>query len=144
MKQLLFTIAAVVLVGCGEANFSKDELALFNTVKSLNTNFNGKSSNTEKIKQLIEAGINVSTKEKTTGQTPLHYAAKNYHREIAELLIANGADVNEMCAQGFTPLDYLELDNKVWVSDGKNLKEEMIKLLRKHGGKLEAFKSAGN
>ena len=144
MKQLLITIAAVVLVGCGEAKLSKDEHALFNAVKSLNKNFNVKSQNTKIIKQLIEAGINVSTKEKTTGQTPLHYAAKNYHREIAELLIANGADVNEMCAQGFTPLDYLELDNKVWVSDGKNLKEEMIKLLRKHGGKLEAFKSAGN
>ena len=142
MKQLLITIAAVVLVGCGEANLSKDELALFDTVKS--PTLDGKSSKIELIKKLIESGINVSAKEKTTGQTPLHYAAKNYHREIAELLIANGADVNEMCAQGFTPLDYLELDNKVWVSDGKNLKEEMIKLLRKHGGKLEAFKSAGN
>ena len=104
MKQLLFTIAAVLLVGCGEANFSKDELALFNTVKSLNTNFNGKSSNTEKIKQLIEAGINVSTKEKTTGQTPLHYAAKNYHREIAELLLASGVDVNVTDNDGRTPL----------------------------------------
>ena len=142
MKYLITTIAALVLVGCGEANLSKDELALFDTVKS--PTLDGKSSKIELIKQLIEAGINVSTKEKTTGQTPLHYAAKNYHREIAELLIANGADVNEMCAQGFTPLDYLELDNKVWVSDGKNLKEEMIKLLRKHGGKLEAFKSADN
>ena len=142
MKYLITTIAALVLVGCGEANLSKDELALFDTVKS--PTLDGKSSNTELIKRLIESGINVSAKEKTTGQTPLHYAAKNYHMEIAELLIANGADVNEMCAQGFTPLDYLELDNKVWVSDGKNLKEEMIKLLRKHGGKLEAFKSAGN
>ena len=142
MKYLITTIAAVVLVGCGEANLSKDELALFDTVKS--PTLDGKSSKIELIKKLIESGINVSAKEKTTGQTPLHYAAKNYHMEIAELLIANGAGINEICGQGFTPLDYLELDNKVWVSDGKNLKEEMIKLLRKHGGKLEAFKSAGN
>ena len=104
----------------------------------------GKSSKIELIKKLIESGINVSAKEKTTGQTPLHYAAKNYHMEIAELLIANGAGINEMCDQGFTPLDYLELDNKSWVSDGKNMKEEMIKLLRKHGGKLKAFNDAGN
>ena len=137
MKQLLITIAALVLVGCGEANLSKDELALFDTVKS--PTLNGKSSNTELIKQLIESGINVSAKEKTTGQTPLHYAAKNYHMEIAELLIANGAGINEMCDQGFTPLDYLEVDNKSWGS-----KEEMIKLLRKHGGKLKAFNDAGN
>ena len=71
--------------------------------------------------------------------TPLHYAAKNYHMEIAELLIANGAGINKMCGQGFTPLDYLEVDNKSW-----GLKEEMIKLLRKHGGKLKAFNDAGN
>tara|TARA_B100000029_G_C17025788_1_gene760343 strand:+ start:219 stop:368 length:150 start_codon:yes stop_codon:yes gene_type:complete len=49
-----------------------------------------------------------------------------------------------MCDQGFTPLDYLQLDNKTWVSNGKNMKEEMIKLLRKHGGKLKAFNDAGN
>ena len=142
MRQLLITIAAAVLMGCGEANLSKDELALFDTVKS--PTLDGKSSNTELIKQLIESGINVSAKEKTTGQTPLHYAAKNYHMEIAELLIENGAGINEMCDQGFTPLDYLELDNKSWVSDGKNMKDEMIKLLRKHGGKLKAFNDAGN
>ena len=142
MKQLLITIAAAVLVGCGEANLSKDELALFDTVKS--PTLDGKSSKIELIKKLIESGINVSAKEKTTGQTPLHYAAKNYHMEIAELLIENGAGINEMCDQGFTPLDYLELDNKSWVSDGKNMKEEMIKLLRKHGGKLKAFNDAGN
>ena len=94
MKQLLITIAALVLVGCGEANLSKDELALFDPVKG--PTLDGKSSNTELIKQLIESGINVSAKEKTTGQTPLHYAAKNYHMEIAELLIANGAGINEM------------------------------------------------
>ena len=142
MRQLLITIAAAVLVGCGEANLSKDELALFDTVKS--PTLDGKSSKIEAIKKLIESGINVSAKEKTTGQTPLHYAAKNYHMEIAELLIENGAGINEMCDQGFTPLDYLELDNKSWVSDGKNMKEEMIKLLRKHGGKLKAFNDAGN
>ena len=142
MRQLLITIAAAVLVGCGEANLSKDELALFDTVKS--PTLDGKSSKIELIKKLIESGINVSAKEKTTGQTPLHYAAKNYHMEIAELLIENGAGINEMCDQGFTPLDYLELDNKSWVSDGKNMKEEMIKLLRKHGGKLKAFNDAGN
>jgi len=66
MKQILITIAALLLMGCGEANLSKDELALFDTVKSRTVD--GKSSNTQLIKQLIEAGINVSAKEKITGQ----------------------------------------------------------------------------
>ena len=135
MKQLLLTIAALVLVGCGEANLTKDELALINAVE------NGKI---ERVKQLIEAGTNVSPKEKYTGYTHLHYATQSYFKEIAELLIANGADVNAKCAHVFTVLDYLQHDNKKWVSDGKDLKEEIIKLLRKNGAKLEAFKNAGN
>ena len=43
MKKLLITIAAVVLVGCGEGNLTKDELALINAVE------NGKI---ERVKQL--------------------------------------------------------------------------------------------
>ena len=63
MKYLITAIAAVVLVGCGEANLSKDELALFDTVKS--PTLDGKSSKIEAIKKLIESGINVSAKEKS-------------------------------------------------------------------------------
>ncbi len=48
MKQLLITIAAVVLVGCGEANLSKDELALFNAVKSLNKTLMAKAQTLKK------------------------------------------------------------------------------------------------
>jgi len=64
--------------------------------------------------------------------------------EIAQLLIANGASMNEMCDQGITPPDHLELVNKSWVSDGKDLKEEMIKLLRKNGDKLKSINGAVN
>ena len=34
MKYLITTIAAVVLVGCGEANLTKDELALISAVEN--------------------------------------------------------------------------------------------------------------
>jgi len=106
MKYLITTIAAVVLVGCGEANLTKDALALISAVE------NGKI---ERVKQRIEAGTNVSPKEKYTGYTPLHYATQLYFKEIAELLIANGADVNAKCAHGGTVLDYLQHHNKKWV-----------------------------
>ena len=36
--------------------------------------------------------------------TPLHCAALNGHKEITELLIAKGADVNAKDADGVTPL----------------------------------------
>jgi ankyrin repeat protein len=46
-------------------------------------------------------------------------------KEIAELLIANGADVNAKNVDGQTPLD-VAVD---WFND------EIAALLRKHGGK---------
>ena len=59
------------------------------------------------------------------GETPLHNAAFGGHKEIVELLIAKGADVNVINDDGFTPLD--------WAIDFKET--ELTSLLRKHGGK---------
>ena len=59
------------------------------------------------------------------GKTPLHYAACKGHKEIAELLIANGADVNAKDDKGRTPLDRAI----------KYQRTETVDLLRKHGGK---------
>ena len=60
------------------------------------------------------------------------------NKEIVELLIANGADVNAIIVsgrnQGKTPLDRAEETNH----------PETAKLLRKHGGKTgEELKSEG-
>ena len=49
------------------------------------------------------------------------FAALSGRREIAELLIAKGADVNAKNVDGSIPLDYA--------------KGELADLLRKHGGK---------
>ena len=38
--------------------------------------------------------------------TPLHSATANDHKEIVELLIAEGADVNAKDNKGRTPLDW--------------------------------------
>ena len=60
--------------------------------------------------------------------TPLHGATFNGHKEIAELLIANGADVNARDSGGKTPLDETMTDLSL-------NKKELADLLRKHGGK---------
>ena len=73
-------------------------------------------------------------KDKYDG-TPLHSAIANDHKEIAELLIAEGADVNAKVNDGRTPLDF--------TTDEKQT--ELADLLRKHGGKTgEELKAAGN
>jgi ankyrin repeat protein len=54
-------------------------------------------------------------------------------KEIAELLVAAGADVNAKNKDGATPLDYASAN------------KEIADLLRKHGGKTGAeLKAAGN
>ena len=67
------------------------------------------------------------------GDTPLHLAGNNTAtKEIAELLIAKGADVNAMNLSppgreigGMTPLDMAILGNRNEIAD----------LLRKYGGR---------
>ena len=62
------------------------------------------------------------------GRTPLHYAAMYGHKEVAELLIAKGANVNVKDEDGETPLD-LAIKYK---------QTEIANLLLKHGGKTYA------
>ena len=80
--------------------------------------------NIEAVKQYLDAGGDVNAVWDVMGTTPLHSAAWNSHKEIAELLIAKGADVNAMSKFGETPLG---------LADG-----ETADLLRKHGGKTSA------
>ena len=51
------------------------------------------SGNIEAVKQHLAAGTDVNAKL-DRGYTALHYAAHEGHKEIAQLLIAAGADVN--------------------------------------------------
>ena len=61
----------------------------------------------------------------------MHSAAREGHKEVIELLIAKGADVNVKDDDGTTPLD---------MADDK----ETADLLRKHGGKTgEELKAEG-
>ena len=113
MKQLLLTtIAAVLVVGCGP---------------SVDIHQAAKDGNIKAVKQHLAAGTDVNAQASISGRTPLHYAAWKGHKEIAELLIAKGADVNVKDEDGDTPLDYAITFKRTELAD----------LLRKHGGKTK-------
>ena len=92
------------------------------------------------IQALLDAGMDVNAKDNNDGWIPLHYAAYNGRKEIAELLISQGADMNANDVGGRTPLD-LAIQS---ISFPKG-HPETADLLRKHGGKTgEELKATGN
>ena len=134
MKHLLLTtIAAVVLVGCGESQQSapapeaKPEPP---TGKAPDISIHQATSagNIEAVKQHLAAGTDVNVKGGFADGTPLHYAAANGHKEIAELLIEKGADLNAKDEDGGTPLDVAISFNRTEIAD----------LIRVIGGKTGA------
>ncbi len=115
MKQLLITITAVVLVGCGEPSSELLQQSVTD-------------GNVEAVKQHLADGADVNVKDEARGLTPLHFATQNGQKEIVELLIADGADVNAKMNNGMTPLDCSAL-----IPPSSN-KTEIVDLLSKHGG----------
>ena len=103
MKQLLIAIAAVVLVGCGQSQQStpapeaKEEPptaeAIYHSLfQAAVTGY------IEEASKAIVAGADVNAKGKEgvygDGATPLWNAARGGEKEMVELLIAKGADIN--------------------------------------------------
>jgi ankyrin repeat protein len=102
MKHLLITtIAAVVLMGCGE---SLRERAAKVQDSSIHSDVN--EGNIEAVKEYLAAGGDVNAKHDMLGLqlTPLYVAASQGYKEISELLIANGADVNPKDENVMAPL----------------------------------------
>ena len=88
MKQLLITIVALVLVGCGP---------------NVNIHKAAEEGNISIIKQYLDDGWDVDAND-SFDRTPLHRAAYSGQKEVAKLLIAKGADVNAKDDEGETPL----------------------------------------
>ena len=135
MKHLLLTtIAAVVLVGCGESQQSPTDMSEISKLSSMTAKISIDKAafvgNIEAVKQHLAAGTDVNL---GGGATPLHPATYSGHKEVVELLIGNGANVNAK-SKGWTPLDIaIEFEHT-----------EIADLLRKHGGKTgEELKAEG-
>ena len=105
MKHLLLTtIAAVVLVGCGESQQSAPK-SKAPTVKATDISIGDAAAkgDIEAVKQHLAVGTDVNATS-NSGVTPLHQAAGGGHKSVCELLIQNGSDINAICKFG-SPLD---------------------------------------
>jgi len=64
-----------------------------------------KRGDVETVRKLLKGDPNlVFSQDVSSGATPLHYAAQEGHKDVAELLLANHADVNAKTFNGATPL----------------------------------------
>ena len=93
MKHLLLTtIAAVLVVGCGESSIRIEDAI--------------RSADLETVQKEIEAGADIN-KIADSGMTPLHWATQVNDFEIVEYLVSQSANVNSTNSNGQTPLDML-------------------------------------
>ena len=169
MKHLLITtIAAVLLVGCGQSlsEFKDSQLrsaikegSIENVKKAIANGANvnalvraplyqaASRGHMEIVQLLIANGADVNVKGYAIIGTPLHSAVFHSRKEIAELLISKGADVNAKRNDGKTPLDLTitrTMLDKLRSTQIKAAKKEIGDLLRKHGGKRgEELKAEG-
>ena len=88
-----------------------------------------KTGDLEKVKALLKDNpelVYSRTTNSSWNYTPLHFATHWRHKEVAELLLANKAEVNATNSAGRTPL-------REAIIDGGGSKDVM-ELLRQHGG----------
>jgi cytohesin len=160
MKHLLLTtIAAVLVVGCGESQQYPPEAQPAEPVaeasqskprgaKAPNISIHkaagagdGSKANIEAVKQHLAAGVDVNAKDRRDGdKTPLMHAVYWGHKEIVELLVAKGADINMKDRQiGYTSLHWGIVGGQKDVEGQK----EIVELLIANGADLNAKAKRG-
>jgi ankyrin repeat protein len=112
MKKLFLSIALVLAVVVATSASEKEPITKSTTL-AVNVNSFCKliqMGEYDAVKALIEDGENVN--RKSTGLTPLMFAARHNKCEIAKLLIANGAKLKTKADRnGFTALKFAKLSN---------------------------------
>lgn len=122
--------------------------------------------NIQQITELIEAGANINAVTIGQKETPLHIAVRYGHKEVAELLLNEGANINALERRKWTPLHTAVKNGKMEVAEllldrGANVnavdnldmtplhfalkynREELVRLLLDRGANLNAVDKKG-
>ncbi|MDX2044975.1 MAG: ankyrin repeat domain-containing protein [Acidobacteriota bacterium] len=84
------------------------------------------SGSAEKALELLKQNLSLVNSQNGSKQTPLHVAASNGHKEVVAWLVANGAELNPVAYNGFTPLHLVKT-------------ADVVRILIKAGGSLDAL-----
>ena len=120
MKQLLITIAAVVLVGCGGNNDIHNRIV--------------KGQYGLVLKYLREGGDINQKCNNPPKATPLHYSLMHGRHKISKLLIDKGADIHAVDTVLQTPLGCAVVP--LFTADDPNPNIELIDLIIKLGANI--------
>ena len=148
MKQLIITIAALVLVGCSAKEmFLSTQSSRPNAEPLLQRQITNKElkaignlhlavekGDLSKVRQCLESGTNIECVRGKASFRVLHRAAEAGNKSMVRFLIQKKANVNAMAMQGWTPLDLAQ----------KKEQFEVVQLLRENGAKTgEELKAEG-
>ena len=95
---------------------------------------NKRNPDLENIQTILDSGLVDLNAKGYNGWTPLHYAARWNHLEIAKLLISSGADLEAKDNGGITPLHLAAWEKSL----------EVAKLLISSGADVNAEDKLGN
>lgn len=93
---------------------------------------NAKSGNTEKVLELLNDGADINATDKF-GNTPLHFAIRHKHQQVASVLIKNGANINAAGELGNTPLHLSVYTNQNDVTTLLNKSNANAEIHNKYG-----------
>ena len=146
MKHLLLTtIAAVVVVGCGESQQSAPapeakpiEPVAGAKAPNIDIHLAIKFGNIEAVKQHLAAGTGVNAIGGFRKASPLYMAAYSYNAEATKLLLENGADVHQLDFKKETALHTAAYHSYHGEGD-----VSVVALLVDHGSKINAISDLG-
>jgi len=118
IKNLLNTIVLTLMVP-GNSCYGMEPEDIFTA---------SKKGHVDRVRELLARGIHVDTRDASNNNTPLHWTAANGHENVAQILIAYGANVDAQAKYNDSPLH--------WAAGYGH--DNVVQLLVAHGANVDA------